>query len=111
MQSNLLYVVETADIGSLADYVAFHALHDFIARGVRRQIELGVERVELPHIMMERTGARARAEVARSAAAGTDAGAVARAVRKIARAHAFGQTLRGTRDVKRSPVQSVRRAF
>jgi hypothetical protein len=27
----LLHVVEATDIGSLADHVAFHALHDFIA--------------------------------------------------------------------------------
>src|SRR5690348_7467555 len=107
----LLHVVEAADIGSLADHVAFHALHDFVARGVRGQIQLRVERVELPHVVMERARAGPRTEVARSAAASTDARTVARAVRKITSAHAFRQTLRGTRDVERSPVQSVRGAL
>src|SRR5262245_57709878 len=107
----LRHVVEATDVGSLADHVVLHALHDFITRSVRRQIQLRVERIELPHVVVERTGASARTEVARSAAASTDTRTVARAVWKIAGAHAFGQALRRTRDVERGPVQSVRGAL
>jgi predicted nucleic acid-binding protein len=57
--------VEAAEVGGLANDVAFHGLHQLVAGRRRRQLELRVERVELKDIVMERSHARTGPEVRR----------------------------------------------
>ena len=102
--------VKSTDIGRLADDVPFHRLHQLVASRRGRKIELGVERVELPNVVVKRTGAGTGAEVGRITGAGIDAGAVARAVRQVAGAESFGQPLGRPRNVERGPVERVGRA-
>src|SRR5579872_1363028 len=91
--------------------MAFHRLRQLVARGVRREIQLLVQSVELKHVMMERTRTSARTEVGGCSPAGGDTRAVARAIRQVTGSQSFRQTLGGSGDVERGPVERVRWTF
>ncbi len=69
----------------LADDMTVHRLEQIFARGVRRQIQFCVERIEFEHIVMKRTGTRPGAEICgRLTHARRNARTVACSVRQIA---------------------------
>jgi hypothetical protein len=85
---------------------AVHGLHQILASGGGRQVELRIQGVELEHIMMERTGGRARSEIySWRPAASSDAWAVASPIGWVARGEAFRQTLGGSGDVEGGPCR------
>ena len=47
--------VETAGENALAENVSLHGSHNLIARGVRTQIQLGIQREQLKRVVMIRT--------------------------------------------------------
>src|SRR5215213_9971617 len=71
--------VESTDIRGLADHVAFHRLQQLVSRRRRRQIQFGIERVELEDVVMKWSRTGTRAEIGpRIATTGVDARSVAR---------------------------------
>src|SRR5262245_42772442 len=98
----LLNSVETTDECGLADNVAFHCGHQLIARRRAGQIQLGVQSVELKHIVMERTNARARTEV-RAHRTTTDARTNAGTIRQIAGRQTLRQSLCRSRNIEHAP--------
>src|SRR5262250_2806757 len=78
-----IWSVEATDVGGFADDVAFHGFHQVIARRVARQIEHGVERVELKQVVMERARASTGTEIrSRISTARVDPGTVLGAIRQ-----------------------------
>jgi len=89
--------------------MAVHSFQKLIAGGVDWQVELSIESVKLENIMMKRTRASARTEIARNlvAAIRGDSGTVLRAIGQIACANIFGQSSGSARDIEGAPMKCV----
>ena len=79
-------LMEAADESGLTDDVAFHCVQNLGARRRCGQIQLGVERIELKHIVMKRPGTGARPEISSPA---DIRGGLLCAIRQISHRKAF----------------------
>ena len=70
--------------------MAFHRLQQIVARRVRRQVQLRIERIELEDVVMKRSRTGARTKIGPRPNPRT----VARAIRQITRCDTLGQALR-----------------
>ncbi len=77
--------------------------------GGRADVQLGVQSVELEHVVVERARTCAGSEVCALRAASVMPGPFVVPSGKYARAQTFRQTLRRARDVERRPVQRIDR--
>src|SRR5215475_12675996 len=103
----LLSLMEAADESGLADDVAFHCVQNLGARRRGGQIQLGVERIELKHIVMKRPRTGARPEISSPA---DIRGGLLCAIRQISHRKAFLQSCGGARNIPDHPMQRIRLA-
>ena len=87
-----------------ADYVAIHRLQQLVARGVGGKVQLRVQSIELEHVVMQRSGAGARPEIAWMPATCRESGTISSSVGEIVSSQCFGQALRGPRDIECGPM-------
>ena len=100
--------MEAADVRRFTDNVPFHRRHELVARWrwSCRQIQLGVQGVELKHVVMERANAGTGSEVGAHRAA-TNARTCPCAVSQVSAHHSFRQTLCGSGNIEHAPVKRV----
>ena len=100
--------MEAAEPRRLPDHVAIHRLQQILARRIGRQIQLGIQSIELEHVVMDRPRTGARPEIgAWPSTPGRNARAVPRAIRQIAGPESFRQSLGRSRNIERRPMKSV----
>ena len=92
----------------LAYDMAIHGLQQLFSRGVRRQIQVRIQSVELKYVVVQRSWSRSGPKVSRGmSAAGRNARAISRPVGQIAWSKAFRKTFGGSRNIEGGPVQGV----
>ena len=104
--------MEAAKPRRFAYDVAVHCLEQIFAGGIGREIQFGIQSVELEYVVMDRPGAGARPKVGRRfPATDRNAGTVSRAIRQIALTQSLGQACSRSRDIERRPVEGVGRSL
>src|SRR5689334_21685410 len=85
-----------------------HGFEQLFTRRRGRQVEPGIQSVELEYVVMKRPGSRRGTEIGGwLAAARSQPRTIARPVGQVPRSQALGQPLRGSGNIKERPVQRV----